>query len=69
MIAKTPTDGGLCALTLSAALMRRCELPVTLLSGSGSRLSPALVLNDDIGCLAFRTTGVGAAVAAGAAET
>jgi acyl-CoA reductase-like NAD-dependent aldehyde dehydrogenase len=53
VIAKTPTDGGLCALTLSAALMRRCELPVTLLSGSGSRLSPALVLNDDIGCLAF----------------
>ena len=35
VIAKTPTDGGLCALTLSAALMRRCELPVTLLSGSG----------------------------------
>jgi acyl-CoA reductase-like NAD-dependent aldehyde dehydrogenase len=53
VIAKTPTDGGVCALTLSAALMRRCELPVTLLSGSGSRLSPALVLNDDIGCLAF----------------
>jgi acyl-CoA reductase-like NAD-dependent aldehyde dehydrogenase len=53
VIAKTPTDGGVCALTLSAALMRRCELPVTLLSGSGSRLSPALVLHDDIGCLAF----------------
>ncbi|HEX2374942.1 MAG TPA: aldehyde dehydrogenase family protein [Actinomycetota bacterium] len=53
VIAKTPTDGGLCALTLSAALMRRCDLPVTLLSGSGSRLSPALVLSDDIGCLAF----------------
>ncbi|MFL6267115.1 MAG: aldehyde dehydrogenase family protein [Actinomycetes bacterium] len=53
VIAKTPTDGGLCALTLSAALMRRSDLPVTLLSGSGSRLSPALVLNDDIGCLAF----------------
>jgi acyl-CoA reductase-like NAD-dependent aldehyde dehydrogenase len=53
VIAKTPTDGGLCSLTLAAALMRRCDLPVTLLSGSGSRLSPALVLNDDIGCLAF----------------
>ena len=53
VIAKTPTDGGLCALTLSAALMRRCDLPVTLLSGSGSRLSPALVLSDNIGCLAF----------------
>ncbi|HEY7607497.1 MAG TPA: aldehyde dehydrogenase family protein, partial [Actinomycetes bacterium] len=53
VIAKTPTDGGLCALTLSAALMRRCDLPVTLVSGSGSRLSPALVLSEDIGCLAF----------------
>jgi acyl-CoA reductase-like NAD-dependent aldehyde dehydrogenase len=53
VIAKTPTDGGLCALTLAAACMRRCDLPVTLVSGSGSRLSPALVLSDDIGCLAF----------------
>ena len=53
VIAKTPTDGGLCALTLAAAFMRRCDLPVTLVSGSGSRLSPALVLSDDIGCLAF----------------
>jgi acyl-CoA reductase-like NAD-dependent aldehyde dehydrogenase len=53
VIAKTPTDGGLCALTLAAALMRRCQLPVTLVSGSGSRLSPALVLSEDIGCLAF----------------
>ena len=44
VIAKTPTDGGLCALTLASALMRRCDLPVTLVSGSGSRLSPALVL-------------------------
>lgn len=53
VVAKTPTDGGLCALTLASALMRRCDLPVTLLSGSGSRLSPALVLGDAIGCLAF----------------
>jgi acyl-CoA reductase-like NAD-dependent aldehyde dehydrogenase len=53
VIAKTPTDGGLCALSLATACMRRCDLPVTLLSGSGSRLSPALVLSDDIGCLAF----------------
>ena len=53
VIAKTPTDGGLCALTLAAACMRRCQLPVTLLSGSGSRLSPALVLSEEIGCLAF----------------
>src|SRR5215204_4214848 len=55
VIAKTPTDGGVCALTLSAAFMRRCDLPVTLLSGSGSRLSPALVLSDDIGCQLVQT--------------
>jgi acyl-CoA reductase-like NAD-dependent aldehyde dehydrogenase len=53
VISKTPTDGGLCALTLATALMRREELPVTLVSGSGGRLSPALVLSDEIGCLAF----------------
>jgi acyl-CoA reductase-like NAD-dependent aldehyde dehydrogenase len=53
VIAKTPTDGGLCALTLATAMMRRSDLPVTLVSGSGSRLSPALVLSEDIGCLAF----------------
>src|SRR5919109_4590511 len=53
VIAKTPTDGGLCALTLATAFMRREELPVTLVSGSGGKLSPALVLSDEIGCLAF----------------
>ncbi len=53
VIAKTPTDGGLCSLTLATALMRREELPLTLVSGSGGRLSPALVLSEDIGCLAF----------------
>lgn len=53
VIAKTPTDGGLCALTLSLALARRCGLPVSLVSGSGGQLSEALVRNDDIACLAF----------------
>lgn len=60
IIAKTPSDGGLYALTLSLALARRCELPVSLVSGSGGALSDALVRSDDIACMAFvggRTNG------------
>jgi acyl-CoA reductase-like NAD-dependent aldehyde dehydrogenase len=53
VIAKTPSDGGLCALTLSLALARQCGLPVSLVSGSGGQLSEALVRSDDIACLAF----------------
>jgi acyl-CoA reductase-like NAD-dependent aldehyde dehydrogenase len=53
VIAKTPTDGGLYAVTLSLALARRSGLPVTLVSGSGGRLSEALVRNPDIVCLSF----------------
>ena len=67
VIAKTPTDGGLCCLTLASALMVRAGLPVTLVSGSGSALSPALVRAPEIGCVSFvggRDTG--AAVATGA---
>ncbi|MGZ3460135.1 MAG: aldehyde dehydrogenase family protein [Archangium sp.] len=52
-IAKTPTDGGLYALTLSLALARRCGLPVSLVSGSGGQLSEALVRHPDIACLSF----------------
>lgn len=52
-IAKTPSDGGLYALTLAFAIMRRAGLPVSLLSGSGGQLSEALVRNDDIACLSF----------------
>lgn len=52
-IAKTPTDGGLYAVTLSMALARRCGLPVSLVSGSGGKLSEALVRNPDIACLSF----------------
>jgi acyl-CoA reductase-like NAD-dependent aldehyde dehydrogenase len=51
--AKTPSDGGLYALTLSMALARRAGLPVTLVSGSGGQLSDVLVRNTDIACLAF----------------
>jgi acyl-CoA reductase-like NAD-dependent aldehyde dehydrogenase len=53
VIAKTPTDGGLYALTVSLALARRCGLPVSLVSGSGGQLSEALVRNADVDCLAF----------------
>lgn len=53
VIAKTPTQGGFHALTLSHALMARAGLPVTLISGSGSELAPALVSSPSIGALAF----------------
>ncbi|WP_322766643.1 aldehyde dehydrogenase family protein [Frankia sp. Cr1] len=59
-IAKTPTDGGAACLTLACALARREGLPVALVSGSGSRLSGALVRAPEIGALAFvggRSTG------------
>jgi acyl-CoA reductase-like NAD-dependent aldehyde dehydrogenase len=53
VIAKTPTDGGIFSLTLSLGLARQCGLPVSLVSGSGGRLSDALVRNDAVDCLAF----------------
>ncbi len=53
VIAKTPTQGGFHALTLSHALMARAGLPVTLLSGSGAELAPALVSSSALGALAF----------------
>ena len=37
VVAKTPSQGGFHCLTLAHALMRRAGLPVTLLSGVGSR--------------------------------
>jgi acyl-CoA reductase-like NAD-dependent aldehyde dehydrogenase len=52
-IAKTPSDGGLFALTVSFALAKRNGLPITLVSGSGGALSEALVKNDHIDCLAY----------------
>jgi acyl-CoA reductase-like NAD-dependent aldehyde dehydrogenase len=52
-ISKTPTDGGLFALTLAHGIARRCGLPVSLVSGSGGQLSEALVRNEYVDCLAF----------------
>ncbi len=53
VIAKTPTQGGFHALTLAHAMMARAGLPVTLISGSGAELAPALVSSSDLGALAF----------------
>lgn len=53
VISKTPSDGGLYALTVGHAIARRCGLPVSLVSGSGGQLSDALVRNESLDCLAF----------------
>ncbi|CAG4900774.1 unnamed protein product, partial [Acidithrix sp. C25] len=53
VIAKSPTDGGVAALTLAMHYANEEGLPVTLVSGSGGRLSPVLVRSPEIGCLAF----------------
>ncbi|MBT2459486.1 aldehyde dehydrogenase family protein [Streptomyces sp. ISL-86] len=66
VIAKTPTDGGLACLTLACALIHRAGIPVTLVSGSGSELSEALVRSPEIGCVSFvggRDTGARIATA------
>jgi acyl-CoA reductase-like NAD-dependent aldehyde dehydrogenase len=52
-IAKAPTDGGVATLTLAAALAHREGLPISLVSGSGSTLSPVLVTGAEVGALAF----------------
>jgi acyl-CoA reductase-like NAD-dependent aldehyde dehydrogenase len=52
-IGKTPSDGGVSCLTLAVALAVRAGLPLTLLSGSGSRLSSVLVGAPEVGCVSF----------------
>jgi len=52
-IIKTPTDGGLYALTVVTALARRAGLPISLVSGPGGDLSRALVSDPTISCLSF----------------
>ncbi|MEU5770699.1 aldehyde dehydrogenase family protein [Streptomyces asoensis] len=66
VIAKTPTDGGVACLSLACALAAREGVPVTLVSGSGSELSRALVRAPEIGCVSFvggRDTGAAVATA------
>ncbi len=53
VVAKTPSQGGFHTLTLAHAIMRRCGLPVTLLSGVGGQLGDALISAPEIGALAF----------------
>ncbi|MDB4929475.1 MAG: dehydrogenase [Myxococcaceae bacterium] len=53
VISKTPSQGGFHCLTLAHALMRRAGLPVTLVSGSGAKIGPALVRGEGLGALAF----------------
>jgi acyl-CoA reductase-like NAD-dependent aldehyde dehydrogenase len=70
VMAKTPTDGGAACLTLACALARDAGLPVTLVSGYGSRLSSVLVSNPEIGALAFvGGRSAGGQVAAGLVDT
>ncbi len=53
VIAKTPTDGGVVVLTLAAAIARAQGLPVSLVSGSGARLSEALVRDEAVAGVSF----------------
>ena len=43
VVAKTPSQGGFHCLTLAHAFMARAGLPVTLLSGAGSKLGDVLI--------------------------
>jgi acyl-CoA reductase-like NAD-dependent aldehyde dehydrogenase len=70
VVAKTPSQGGFHCLTLAHALMRRAGLPVTLISGVGSRLGDVLVRGEGLGALAFvGGRANGGAVAASLADT
>lgn len=65
VVAKTPSQGGFHCLTLAHVFMARAGLPVTLLSGIGSKLGDALIRSEGIGALAFvggRSNGRAAAV-------
>jgi len=53
VIAKSPTDGGVVALTLAMSFAIKEGLPVTLVSGQGGTLSSVLVRSPEIGALAF----------------
>jgi acyl-CoA reductase-like NAD-dependent aldehyde dehydrogenase len=53
VISKTPSDGGLFALTLAMGVARRHGLPMSLVSGSGGHLGEALVRSDEVAGLSF----------------
>ncbi|MFT6054296.1 MAG: acyl-CoA reductase-like NAD-dependent aldehyde dehydrogenase [Roseivirga sp.] len=53
IIAKTPTDGGLFALTLCFGIAQKHGLPFSLISGSGGVLSESLVAHESVDCLSY----------------
>ena len=53
VVAKTPSQGGFHTLTLAHALMKRADLPVSLVSGVGAHLGEVLIRSEGIGALAF----------------
>jgi acyl-CoA reductase-like NAD-dependent aldehyde dehydrogenase len=53
VIAKTPSQGGFHTLTLAHALMKRADLPLSLLSGAGGQIGEVLIRSEGIGALAF----------------
>ncbi|GAB2926538.1 aldehyde dehydrogenase family protein [Streptomyces mayteni] len=53
VVAKVPTNGGLCCLTLACALAVRNGLPATLISGRGGDLNEALVRSPHVGGVSF----------------
>ncbi|MCE9671529.1 aldehyde dehydrogenase family protein [Myxococcus stipitatus] len=53
VIAKIPTQGGGVSLTLAFALLRRADLPVSLVGGRGKDLSEPLVAHERIAGVAF----------------
>jgi acyl-CoA reductase-like NAD-dependent aldehyde dehydrogenase len=60
VIGKSPTDGGGTALAVCCAFAAREGIPISLISGSGGALSPALVRGSEVDCLSFvggRTNG------------
>ncbi|GAB1645741.1 aldehyde dehydrogenase family protein [Krasilnikovia sp. MM14-A1259] len=69
-VAKVPSQGGAVCLTVAHALMARAGLPVTLLSGCGTELSPVLVRSQEIGAVsAVGGRGDGGAIAAALLDT
>ncbi|MBA0128328.1 aldehyde dehydrogenase family protein [Haloechinothrix sp. YIM 98757] len=52
-IAKTPAEGGAIGLSLAVALASRHGVPLTLVSGGGLELVPAMVHAEYLGCVSY----------------
>ena len=53
VLAKTPSQGGFYALSVAHAILRRAELPVTLLSGLGNEVGDPLIRGAGVGGIMF----------------